>query len=573
MARWLCSLAALFSLALLCAGCATNRPGDATASSNATTGPASGKPAEDEAAIARRAERTRNRIASRNRIAEREALAARTGKPGSDVPRKESTAQVPPRSTEPDPAMIAYIEQELRDASPEERADLSHVLQGQHPDAVRLILRARRAGLQRQQQELSAARLGAAGHTRIQTASADSAPAIRDLVYRPDQSPVQHRDLLYRSDQDNPFHNVAANERPSERPAEHSSAEGLGTVSAWDRHAPATQGNGSGFRADGGTANSDAPGYAAIGPTAVAAAPVNTASGQRGSGPTPTVQTLGADAFNLPTASGTRPNGADIGTQPNAAATAGTPASVPPGPEGTRDALARLIAAAEAETSRTYPGETELEKQAYIEKQVYLRMLYLMAGQQERALQAIPGVAPADQEFWQQTFWGLTNYFDVASIPSPAERAAQTVSQLTSAVVRLQEKANLELKNVTFCPKISGFGNYEKYPHDEFSPGQDVLLYADLANVHSEPVADGKFRTSLKSTIEICREGRQGELVDRIDLAETVDICRTHRRDYFHSYQFTIPTKLTPGRYVLKLSVEDQLNRRVAVYPLNFTVK
>ena len=46
-----------------------------------------------------------------------------------------------------------------------------------------------------------------------------------------------------------------------------------------------------------------------------------------------------------------------------------------------------------------------------------------------------------------------------------------------------------------------------------------------------------------------CREGRQGELVDRIDLPETVDICRTHRRDYFHSYQFTIPTKLTisPG--------------------------
>ena len=44
-------------------------------------------------------------------------------------------------------------------------------------------------------------------------------------------------------------------------------------------------------------------------------------------------------------------------------------------------------------------------------------MLYLMSGQQERALQAIPGLDPADQEFWQQTFWGLTNYFDSASIP------------------------------------------------------------------------------------------------------------------------------------------------------------
>src|SRR5262249_23946548 len=163
---------------------------------------------------------------------------------------------------------------------------------------------------------------------------------------------------------------------------------------------------------------------------------------------------------------------------------------------------------------------TETERHAYIESQVYLRMLYIMAGQQERALQAIPGIAPADQEFWQQTFWGLTNYFDVTSMPSSAESAAQTVSQLTSAVLRLQEKANLELRNVTFCRKTGGFGDYEKYPRDEFSPGQDVLVYAEVENVHSEPVADGNFRTNLKSTIEIHRAGQQGELVERIDIPD-----------------------------------------------------
>ena len=37
--------------------------------------------------------------------------------------------------------MLEGISGSLGDASPEERADLSHVLQGQHPDAVRLILR------------------------------------------------------------------------------------------------------------------------------------------------------------------------------------------------------------------------------------------------------------------------------------------------------------------------------------------------------------------------------------------------------------------------------------------------
>jgi hypothetical protein len=274
----------------------------------------------------------------------------------------------------------------------------------------------------------------------------------------------------------------------------------------------------------------------------------------------------GPNAKSGPVALGA-PQGAGAGPMGTAVA-AGIPNDGSP-----REQLARLISATESEALALQPGETEAEKQVYVEKQVHLRMLYLMSGQQERALQAIPGLDPADQEFWQQTFWGLTNYFDSASIPSSSDRAAQTVTQMTNAVLRLQERANLELRNVSFCHRISSFGNYEKYPREEFSPGQEVLLYAEVANIHSEPIPDGKFRTSLKSTLEIYRHGPQGEMIERIDLPETVDICRTHRRDYFHSYQFTIPTKLSLGPHVLKLSVEDQISRRVATYTLNFLVK
>lgn len=237
--------------------------------------------------------------------------------------------------------------------------------------------------------------------------------------------------------------------------------------------------------------------------------------------------------------------------------------------------LQLAIAAAEREVSFAPPGANDAEKHAYLEKHVYLRMLYLMAGQQERALQAIPGIDAADQEFWQQTFWGLANYFDASAIPAPEARATQTVSQLTTALLRLQEKAQLELRNVTFCHKIASFGNYERFPRDEFSPGQEVLLYAEVGNIHSESTTDGRFRTLLKSTLEIYQPGPQGTRVEQIELPApaTEDVCRTHRRDYFHSYQFAIPPKLASGPYVLKLTVEDQLSRRVVSYSLNFTVK
>jgi hypothetical protein len=144
--------------------------------------------------------------------------------------------------------------------------------------------------------------------------------------------------------------------------------------------------------------------------------------------------------------------------------------------------LQQVIAAAEAQTAGLKIGTTEQERQTYIESHVYLRMLYLMAGQQDRALHAIPGLDPADQEFWQQMFWGVSNYFDMRGIPGTSDRASQTVAQLTSAVQQLQSKANLELRNVSFCQKISSFGNYERFAREEFTPGQPVLLYAAVSD-------------------------------------------------------------------------------------------
>jgi hypothetical protein len=388
--------------------------------------------------------------------------------------------------------------------------------------------------------------------------------------------------------------------------------DGLGTVSAWSRQSadnraatqPATAqttdktnwpqnapapvaaqagqqpvGHTAGFRVDPQADGRGAAGSAAVrqGPAAsmASAGSGSSSPGQSGqynvvpAGGAPTAPPRNPALNKVAVAIATPMSTGQVGpTAVNGASLESSPAGGP-----AREQLSRLISAAEAEAFEIQSGDTEPEKQAYIEKQVYLRMLYLMSGQQERAVQAIPGLEPADQEFWQQTFWGLTNYFDASSMPSAADRAAQTVTQMTNAVLRLQEKAKLELRNVTFCHKISSFGNYEKYARDEFSPGQEVLLYAEVANIHSEPIIDGKFKTNLKSTIEIYRHGTQGELLDRFDFPETVDICRTHRRDYFHSYQLTIPAKLALGPHVLKLSVEDQLSRRVGTYSLNFMVK
>lgn len=237
------------------------------------------------------------------------------------------------------------------------------------------------------------------------------------------------------------------------------------------------------------------------------------------------------------------------------------------------EALQFLTRATEAEVALLKPGQTAEELQYYIERHVYLRLLYLMSGQAEPALRPIPDVPATDQEFWTQVLWGVNNYFDLPRIPNHAERAAQTISQFNTAMLRLKERAPLELKHATFCHKIDGYGEYDTYSKDEFTPGQRVLVYAEIDNFHSELSTEGIYRTRLKSTLQVITAEAPQEPVDVKTYPVTEDYCRNHRRDYFHSYVVEIPVRCVRGSHVLKLIIEDELSGKTAEYSVPFVVR
>jgi hypothetical protein len=237
------------------------------------------------------------------------------------------------------------------------------------------------------------------------------------------------------------------------------------------------------------------------------------------------------------------------------------------------DALKFLTSTTEREIATLSPGQTTADLQYYIERHVYLRLLYLMAGQTEWALRPIPNIPAADQEFWTQVLWGVHSYFDLHQVPDPEERAAQTISQFNTAILRLKERAPLEIKNVVFSHKIEGFGEYETYAKDEFAPGQRVLVYAEIGNFHSELTSEGIYRTRLKSALQFYAADSPGELIEDKTYPLTEDFCRNHRRDYFHSYVVDIPARCGKGRHVLKLLIEDELSGKTMEYPVQFNVR
>lgn len=237
------------------------------------------------------------------------------------------------------------------------------------------------------------------------------------------------------------------------------------------------------------------------------------------------------------------------------------------------DSLQFLILATEAEVGRLVPGQTPDELQYYIQRQVYLRLLYLMSNQTEQALRPIPNIPAADQEFWTQVVWGVHNYFDLPGIPNHAERAAQTISQFNTAMLRLKERAPLELTHVAFCHAINGYGEFETFSKDEFAPGKRVLVYAEINNFHSELSTEGIYRTRLKSTLQIISADSPQDPVEVKAYPVTEDFCRNHRRDYFHSYVVDIPIRCARGSHVLKLIIEDELSGKVATHAVPFVVR
>ncbi|HVJ69624.1 MAG TPA: hypothetical protein VM510_16725 [Caulifigura sp.] len=248
-----------------------------------------------------------------------------------------------------------------------------------------------------------------------------------------------------------------------------------------------------------------------------------------------------------------------------------------PAPRGesphVQEGVQKLIALMEAETARLKPGTSFAEREEYVRKHAELRMLYLMSRQPTAALQAIPETDVETQEFWTSMMWSMSNYFDNESMADPSERAAATLDRLRAAEQFLQTSARLELGSLAFCDKIDGFGAYHPFESDVFRPGQSVLLYAEVRNFKTDVTPAGRYRTSLRSTIEIVKAGDDGEMIERRHFDSTEDQSRSPRRDYFHSYKLDLPLHITPGNYQLRLTLEDELSGKIGTSTIDFLVR
>ncbi len=200
-----------------------------------------------------------------------------------------------------------------------------------------------------------------------------------------------------------------------------------------------------------------------------------------------------------------------------------------------QERLSTTIAALEAELHDAPQSAAAADMHAR------LRMLYLLADRREDALRPIPSAPPAVQEFWSQELYGLATWLDSRRVGDPSRRAGESKPALAGAADRLGQLGPLVVRNVAFITEVQSYGVYKPFPKAEFTPGQELLLYAEVEGFKSEDTPKG-FQTALQASYQVF-DSRGGRVASQ-DLNTVEETCRNPRRDFFLAYHLSLPKRI-----------------------------
>ncbi len=203
-----------------------------------------------------------------------------------------------------------------------------------------------------------------------------------------------------------------------------------------------------------------------------------------------------------------------------------------------------------------------------------LRLLQLVAGNKGAALEPIPGLTPTEQSYWSNQLFALSTLLDHDAQADDEKRAALAGSQLADAVTQLSELSALSVRNLTFCKKVYGYGDYEILKESNgktvFKPGQAVTLYAEMDNFRSESTEKG-YHTSLATSYEVLDQN--GHRVEGGEFATVDDYCQRHRHDFYIEYTFELPKRIYPSGYQIRLMIRDRLSGKIGKATVDFEIE
>ncbi|RMG01176.1 MAG: hypothetical protein D6741_05615, partial [Planctomycetota bacterium] len=202
--------------------------------------------------------------------------------------------------------------------------------------------------------------------------------------------------------------------------------------------------------------------------------------------------------------------------------------------------------------------------------QLKLRLLQAALGRRDESMDPITGIDPALQDYWSTQFFVYSLLEDLSVEKPSAGQLAEARDHVLHAAVRLGERCEVTIKNLAFVTSVQSWGVYTPFDKYEFSPGQKVLLYAEVENL--EAVASPKgYHTAWRCSYEIFDE--EGRRIADYEYPSAEEFCRGRRRDFFISCQFALPESISTGKHTLRLTVVDVNSDRIGRASIDFRVK
>ncbi len=206
---------------------------------------------------------------------------------------------------------------------------------------------------------------------------------------------------------------------------------------------------------------------------------------------------------------------------------------------------------------------------AEVHDHMRLRMLQMLAEQENDAMTPIPGASSMQQDYWAKQLFAVSTFLDSERQPDNKRRAAGSLTHLDHARAHLSEMANLRIRNLLFVDSVDGYGVYQTRDEGKFRPGDQVTLYTEVENFRSESTKEG-YRTALGTSYEVT--DTKGQRVDSAQFPDVEDLCQNRRRDFHMQYGVALPTRIYPGEYELRITITDQLSHKISQQSVPFEI-
>lgn len=215
--------------------------------------------------------------------------------------------------------------------------------------------------------------------------------------------------------------------------------------------------------------------------------------------------------------------------------------------------------------------ESLRQQPPHLEGEFRLRLLYLAAGMDDKALGAIDGMDPVQAQLLTAVFETMASARK--AILDPTEPNPEALTATDELRRLLGQQSGVYIPRALLVTRVNSFGDYTAITPLVFRAGEEIhaYVYTEVANFHSEPTEDGMLRTQLSEKVQLFDSASQ--MVWERQEASIEDRVRTPRRDFFIPFPIHLPATLKPGEYVLKATIEDRIGGTLDQRRISFSIR